>query len=112
MCYPEVDGSDFGPLIGKTVKDIVHRRWETVFYWDDGTETHLVGTMEGIFIDEDPPEPYDGDFGDNKLCECGHPYYRHFDTYDDMRPVGCKYCWPDPCYVFIEAKPKGEEDAS
>jgi len=25
-------------------------------------------------------------------CVCGHPYERHFDSYDDMRPVGCKYC--------------------
>lgn len=29
---------------------------------------------------------------ENKMCVCGHPYYRHFDTYDDMRYVGCKYC--------------------
>jgi hypothetical protein len=26
------------------------------------------------------------------LCVCGHEYRRHFDTYDNMRPVGCKYC--------------------
>lgn len=25
-------------------------------------------------------------------CRCGHAHYRHFDSYDDMRPVGCKYC--------------------
>ena len=25
-------------------------------------------------------------------CQCGHVYYRHFDTYDYMYPVGCKYC--------------------
>lgn len=35
---------------------------------------------------------YNPDFGDDKLCECGHTYYRHFDTYDGMAPVGCKYC--------------------
>lgn len=35
---------------------------------------------------------YDPKFGDDVLCECGHPYYRHFDTYEDMSPVGCKYC--------------------
>lgn len=39
--------------------------------------------------------PYDGSFGDNKVCKCGHVYYRHFDTYEDMRPVGCKYCGCD-----------------
>ena len=37
---------------------------------------------------------YDANFGDDKLCECDHPYYRHFDTYDNMAPVGCKYCSP------------------
>lgn len=40
----------------------------------------------------DPGLLYDKDFGDNRDCECGHPYYRHFDTYEDMSPVGCKYC--------------------
>lgn len=42
-----------------------------------------------VFPDE---IPYDSNFGDDKACECGHPYYRHFDTYDDMAPIGCKYC--------------------
>ena len=23
---------------------------------------------------------YDPEFGDDKLCKCGHVYYRHFDT--------------------------------
>lgn len=35
---------------------------------------------------------YDPTYGDDVLCECGCPYYRHFDTYEDMAPVGCKYC--------------------
>jgi len=51
---------------------------------------------------------YDPNFGDDKVCVCSvsdehhpndHRYYRHFDTYDDMRPVGCKYC---PCAEFRE----------
>jgi len=33
------------------------------------------------------PMGFDPKFGDTKLCLCGHPYYRHFDTYDDMSPV-------------------------
>lgn len=48
---------------------------------------------------------YDKNYGDNRLCVCGHPYYRHFDTYDDMSPVGCKYC---ECFVFVSAET--EED--
>lgn len=30
--------------------------------------------------------------GDTPVCNCGHPYYRHFDTYDAMLHCGCKYC--------------------
>ncbi len=40
---------------------------------------------------------YNPKYGDNKICRCWHPYYRHFDTYDYMEPVGCKYC---DCYEF------------
>ena len=44
---------------------------------------------------------YDENFGDDKECQCGHPYYRHFDTYDDMSPAGCKYCY-GRCETFKE----------
>lgn len=40
---------------------------------------------------------YNPNYGDDIECKCGHPYYRHFDTYDDNNPCGCKYC---RCYVF------------
>ena len=40
----------------------------------------------------DRPPPYDPNFGDDRECACGHSYYRHFDSYEDMSPVGCKYC--------------------
>ena len=60
------------------------------------------------------PKPYDPSFGDNKPCLCGHPYYRHFDTYAGMEPVGCKYCYTQydgkgeygdgRCSSFKEAK--------
>lgn len=36
-------------------------------------------------------------FDQDAICECGDPYYRHFDTYEKMSPVGCKYC---DCYTF------------
>ena len=54
----------------------------------------LVDFIEGILQYEMMgghigPEPeYDPNFGDNKECECGHVYYRHFDTYDNMSPIG------------------------
>lgn len=42
---------------------------------------------------------YNPEYGDEHLCVCGHTYYRHFDTYEDMEAVGCKYC---ECYTFTE----------
>lgn len=45
-------------------------------------------------------------YGDNRICECGHPYYRHFDQFEhvDVQDVGCKYC---ECWTFIEEKGDG-----
>ena len=40
---------------------------------------------------------YNPNYGDDTLCVCGHQYYRHFDTYENMDLVGCKYC---PCEEF------------
>ncbi len=42
---------------------------------------------------------YNPNFGNDRICICGHPYYRHFDTYDNMEPVGCKCC---ECGIFKE----------
>jgi len=44
-------------------------------------------------------EEYNPKYGDNRICVCGHPYYRHFDSYKEMEPCGCKYC---ECYIFEE----------
>ena len=41
---------------------------------------------------------YNPEYGDEKLCKCGHSYYRHFDSYEGMATVGCKYC---QCDEFI-----------
>ena len=58
---------------------------------------------------------YNPEYGDERVCECGHVYYRHFDTYDHMSNVGCKYCG---CQHFREREivrnispldPHGEE---
>lgn len=44
---------------------------------------------------------YNPNYGDDRVCECGHNYYRHFDSYDNMVAVGCKYCG---CLEFKEKK--------
>jgi len=49
---------------------------------------------------KNPSAVYDPEYGDDKECLCGHAYYRHFDTYDNMYPLGCKYC---RCNAFVLA---------
>jgi len=44
---------------------------------------------------------YNPKYGDDRICECGHPYYRHFDPYEGWATVGCKYCG---CGEFKEKK--------
>ena len=44
---------------------------------------------------------YNPNYGDDKICICGHSYYRHFDSWENMKPVGCKYC---NCHNFVEKK--------
>lgn len=41
---------------------------------------------------------YNPDYGDDRICDCEHAYYRHFDTYEGMKDVGCKYC---DCRTFF-----------
>lgn len=48
-----------------------------------------------------PVRRYNPDYGDHRLCWCDHAYYRHFDSYEHMDPVGCKY---RGCNVFSEKK--------
>ena len=57
----------------------------------------MLAEMQDMF--DELPVPYDPKYGDDRMCKCGHPYYRHFDTYDDMYPCGCKYCG---CEHFVE----------
>lgn len=42
---------------------------------------------------------YNPNYGDNRKCICGHSYYRHFDSYENMEDCGCKYC---SCLEFVE----------
>lgn len=46
---------------------------------------------------------YNPRYGDNRICKCGHSYIRHFDTFEDFKPCGCKYC---ECYKFEEITDK------
>lgn len=59
-----------------------------------GERPYLIGTIE-----VEIKHKFNPNYGDERECECGHSYYRHFDSYEDMSPVGCKYCG---CYHFKE----------
>jgi hypothetical protein len=50
---------------------------------------------------------YNPNYGDNRICECGHTYDCHFDSYEDMWPCGCKYCG---CNEFKEKKGANEKE--
>jgi len=84
---------------------VEHEHYEDEPMFQDDLESlvNLINSVletdaRGGYIGEEPE--YDPKFGDDKLCLCGHPYYRHFDTYDHMAPIGCKYChkWYDNTY--------------
>ena len=49
---------------------------------------------------------YDPNFGDTKMCICGHAYERHFDLYEGYELAGCKYCG---CSHFVEKKENENE---
>jgi hypothetical protein len=62
--------------------------------------------FEYEYVEIHREKQYNPNYGDNRKCICGHSYYRHFDSWDHMRAVGCKYCG---CYEFVEAKEELEE---
>jgi hypothetical protein len=46
------------------------------------------------------PAPWDETHPQDAPCaHCTHPYFRHYDGYEDNAAVGCKYCG---CFEFIE----------
>lgn len=52
--------------------------------------------METPYIND---HEYNPNYGDSRICLCGHEYHRHFDSYEDMYACGCKYC---RCDNFLE----------
>jgi hypothetical protein len=51
-------------------------------------QPYLINFTEESFLEL----KFNPNFGDDKECECKHSYYRHFDPYENMENVGCKYC--------------------
>ena len=70
--------------------------------------------MEKPYIEEEvilkrTDRKYNPNYGDERVCKCGHTYGRHFDSYENMEACGCKYC---SCYTFEEAVDKYNEDGT
>jgi hypothetical protein len=41
---------------------------------------------------------YNINYGDHRICQCGHSYYDHF-IQPDLIPMGCELCG---CIIFME----------
>lgn len=52
---------------------------------------------------------YNPNYGDDRECKCGHPYYRHFDSYENNLPCGCKYCECDTLFYVTRSERKPEQ---
>ncbi len=85
--------------IGNTISDITENGIYNGCVIAD-LRDHL-DKLESALLEEKPylNGHYNPNYGDHRVCKCGHTYNRHFDSYENMEPVGCKYCG---CEQFIE----------
>lgn len=99
------DDGGFNIEVGYYNSKLNHYTTPTAIYPADSKAIYGYMLAESII---DAPRGYDPNFGDDRLCKCGHPYYRHFDTYEGMSPVGCKYChmWAEGVSHRVECFPK------
>lgn len=93
------NASDFAGMAWDICKDYEICE-ETVRIMENTPETQKPYIVK---LEENVVRLYNPEYGDDKLCTCGHVYYRHFDTYDEMFPIGCKYC---DCRLFTERNEK------
>ena len=54
------------------------------------------------YITVDGERAYNPEYGNDRICKCGDPYYRHFDPTENWMVCGCKYCG---CRSFVEQSP-------
>ena len=70
-------------------------------HWGEKITAYEAGSKDNPYLEYFIKiKKWNPDYPQDKLCKCGHPYYRHFDSYEDMEPCGCKYC---ECHDFIPA---------
>lgn len=95
--YKRIDNPEVRMLYLK-INSCLYRRPDGSTIPKDSNEDVLPYLRERIETSEIQFQ-YNPNYGDDRVCKCGHTYYRHFDSYEDMYPIGCKYCG---CYEFIE----------
>ena len=101
--HPKMSAEQFGEAMTRWLRDSVTLPAVKEFF------LRLLENLENInpekpYIEEKKCQVircYNPDYGDDRVCKCGHTYYRHFDSYDNMENVGCKYCF---CGNFEEAE--------
>lgn len=89
------DKAGFNPML----------EWEPI-YWQlipQENEPYIKKVNQQIQV----THKYNPNFGDDKECVCGHPYHRHFDAFEEMYPIGCKYC---SCRTFEEITDENREE--
>ena len=92
---------DYKEEIKEIIDKVYKKGYETGFEEGVRTKKEIEENpyiIETITIQK---KKYNPNYGDNRMCICGHTYYRHFDSWNDMEAVGCKYCG---CSEFIEAE--------
>lgn len=60
----------------------------------DASGPYLLRSIQRVVLEH----KWNPQYNEDSVCKCGHPYHRHFDPYQDMEPVGCKYC---SCFIFV-----------
>ena len=71
-------------------------------YYGEEIEAELISSPNAPYLEYEYKttiKKYNPNYGDNRMCVCGHSYYRHFDSWESMQPIGCKYCM---CDNFVE----------
>lgn len=70
--------------------------------WGETYKARLIGDKKGPYLIYSHTEieyRYNPEYGDDRVCVCGHSYYRHFDSWENMSTSCCKYCG---CEEFVE----------
>lgn len=72
--------------------------------WGEEHDAELISEPNAPYLEYEYKvivRKYNPNYGDNRICKCGHPYNRHFDFYENGEACGCKYCG---CEMFEEDK--------